>query len=120
LRLADSRKCVFLAALVCALLFMGPLSRLVDTPEAMAAQAPRGAAYCGRANLDDSVTLVAFAHRVSCRYALRFAHRCLRGPSLHGWAFGGERGYTGLFKLTRGNAVIWLEDAGGTASCLNR
>jgi hypothetical protein len=85
----------------------------------MAEQAPRGSAYCGRANLDDAVTLVAFAHRVSCRSALRFAHKCLRSASLHGWRFKGEQGY-GLFKLTRGKSIIWLEDAGGTARCLNR
>jgi hypothetical protein len=88
--------------------------------EAAAAQAPRGSAYCGCANQDDSVTLVVFAHRASCRYALRFADRCLRNASLHGWTDRGECGYTGLFKLTRGKSVIWLEDTGGTARCLNR
>lgn len=112
--------CLALAILASAFGLSSPVSQPLGVNDAVAAQAPRGSAYCGRANQDDSVTLVAFAHRVSCRYALRFAHRCLRSASLHGWTFRGERGYTGLFKLTRGKSVIWLEDAGGTARCLNR
>lgn len=106
--------------IACALVFASPLPAVGGPSSAAAAQAPHGSAYCGRAYLDDAVTLVAFAHRVSCRYALRFAHRCLHGRSLHGWAFKGERAYTGLFKLTRRKSVIWLEDAGGIARCLDR
>lgn len=118
--LGAATSCLSVAILAAAVGLMTPVAHPFSASEAAAAQAPRGSAYCGRANQDDSVTLVVFAYRVSCRYALRFAHRCLRSASLHGWTFRGERGYTGLFKLTRGKGVIWLEDAGGTARCLNR
>lgn len=116
----SARQGIVLVALGCAFVFASSLSSVGGASNAVAAQAPRGSAYCGRANLDDAITLVAFAHRVSCRYAVRFARRCLHSSSLHGWDFKGERGYAGLFKLTRRKSVIWLEDAGGTARCLDR
>lgn len=111
-------RAIFLAALALVFLAANVLTHLVGTDQASAFQGPPGSAYCGRANLDDAVTLTAFAHRVSCRYALHYAHRCLHGSSLHGWTFKGDTG--ALFKLTRGKSIIWLEDAGGTALCLNR
>ncbi len=37
----------------------GPVSSPLGASEAAAAQAPRGSAYCGRANQDDSVVSVA-------------------------------------------------------------
>jgi hypothetical protein len=117
--LSRQRK-IALTALACVIVLASAVNLAGGASQALAAQAPPGSAYCGRANLDDAVTLVAFAHRVSCRYAMRFAHRCLHSSSLHGWDFKGERGYTGLFELTRNKSIIWLEDAGGTARCLAR
>jgi hypothetical protein len=116
----STRRQIGLTALACVIVLASSFEFAGGPSQAVAAQAPHGSAYCGRANLDDAVTLVAYAHRVSCRYALRFAHRCLHSSSLHGWDFKGERGYTGLFELTRSKSVIWLEDAGGTARCLDR
>ena len=110
--------CVALATLMTAIGIAIPRSYPLGVDEAGAAQAPRGSVYCGRVDKDDSVTLVAFAHRVSCRYAVRFAHRCLLSADRHGWALRSDRGPGGLFKLVRGKSVIWLEDAGGTARCL--
>ncbi len=80
--------------------------------------APAGSQYCGQVNHDDSISLRAFSHRISCRYAIHFAHSCLRRTTLGGWHLWGQRGPQGTFKLTRNASTIWLEDAGGTAKCL--
>jgi hypothetical protein len=106
--------------LASALSFASPLSPSGERARQSPPRRHAGPPTVGGPNPDHAITLAAFAHRVSCRYAVRFAHRCLHSPSLHGWDFKGEHGYTGLFKLTRRKSTIWLEDAGGTARSLDR
>lgn len=93
----------------------------VWTAASSADPAPRGARSCGGPiTYRDSVSLQVFVRRVSCSYARRYVHWCFHSASLHGWRFRGQIGFTGRFRLTRGTATMWLDEAGGGAKCLNR
>ena len=91
-----------------------------STPAAAHDSTPEGAQYCGQVSRDESVSLEVFARGVSCSYSRAYARRCLTSSSLHGWRFHGQQGFTGRFRLTRGNGTLWLDDAGGGARCLTR